>query len=129
MSKYHKKDECRICSSKNLELILDLGEQPPSNAFIKKENLEKYENKFPLRLYLCKECYLLQLLDIVNKEILFEKYLYLTSASKPIVKHFEKCIRGHPPKGILSIQKVTVEPVKKPNYYSQTPTASTAKDI
>jgi SAM-dependent methyltransferase len=90
MSKYHKKDECRICSSKNLELILDLGEQPPSNAFIKKENLEKYENKFPLRLYLCKECYLLQLLDIVNKEILFEKYLYLTSASKPIVKHFEK---------------------------------------
>ena len=90
MSKYHKKDECGICSSKNLELILDLGEQPPSNAFIKKENLEKYENKFPLRLYLCKECYLLQLLDIVNKEILFEKYLYLTSASKPIVKHFEK---------------------------------------
>ena len=45
-----------------------------------------------------------------------------------IVKHFEKCIRDRPPKGILSIQKVTVEPVKKPNYYSQTPDALTAKD-
>ena len=55
MSKYHKKNECRICSSNNLELILDLGEQPPSNAFIKKEDLEKHEDKFPLRLYLCKE--------------------------------------------------------------------------
>jgi len=90
MSKYHKKNECRICSSSNLKLILDLGEQPPSNAFIKKENLEKYEDKFPLRLYLCKECYLLQLLDIVDKEILFKEYLYLTSASKPIVNHFKK---------------------------------------
>ena len=89
MSKYHKKNECRICSSSNLKLILDLGEQPPSNAFIKKENLEKYEDKFPLRLYLCKECYLLQLLDIVDKEILFKEYLYLTSASKPSVNHFK----------------------------------------
>ena len=90
MSKYHKKNECRICSSNNLELILDLGKQPPSNAFIKKENLEKHEDKFPLRLYLCKECYLLQLLDIVDKGILFKEYLYMTSASKPIVNHFEK---------------------------------------
>jgi len=90
MSKYHKKNECRICSSNNLELILDLGEQPPSNAFIKKEDLEKPEDKFPLRLYLCKECYLLQLLDIVDKEILFKEYLYLTSASKPSVNHFKK---------------------------------------
>jgi SAM-dependent methyltransferase len=90
MSKYHKKNECRICSSNNLELILDLGEQPPSNAFIKKEDLKKCEDKFPLRLYLCKECYLLQLLDIVDKEILFREYLYLTSASKPSVNHFKK---------------------------------------
>jgi SAM-dependent methyltransferase len=89
MSKYHKKNECRICSSNNLELILDLGKQPPSNAFIKKEDLKKFEDKFPLRLYLCKKCYLLQLLDIVDKEILFHKYLYLTSASKPIVNHFK----------------------------------------
>ena len=90
MSKYHKKNECRICSSNNLQLILDLGEQPPSNAFIKKEDLEKHEDKFPLRLYLCKECYLLQLLDIVDKEILFKEYLYVTSASKPSVNHFKK---------------------------------------
>lgn len=90
MSKYHKKNECRICSSQDLELILDLGEQPLANAFIKKKDLEKDENKFPLKLYLCKNCYLLQLLDIVDKELLFKEYLYLTSASKPIVNHFKK---------------------------------------
>lgn len=90
MSDYQEKKECRICSSHNLELILDLGKQPLANAFIKKEDLVKKENKFPLRLYLCKNCYLLQLIDIVNKELLFKEYLYLTSASNPIVVHFEK---------------------------------------
>ncbi|QLH05766.1 class I SAM-dependent methyltransferase [Nitrosopumilus ureiphilus] len=88
--KFYKKNKCRICSSQNLELILDLGEQPLANAFIKKEDLEKVENKFPLRLFLCKNCFLLQLLDIVDKEFLFKQYLYLTSASKPIVTHFKK---------------------------------------
>ena len=87
--KYHKETECRICSSQDLELILDLGNQPLANAFIKKEDLQKSENRFPLRLYLCKNCHLLQLLDIVDKEYLFKEYLYLTSASKPIVSHFE----------------------------------------
>ena len=88
--KYHKKNECRICSSQDLELILDLGEQPLANAFLKKEDLGKNENRFPLRLFLCKNCFLLQLLDIVEKEFLFKQYLYLTSASKPIVNHFKK---------------------------------------
>ena len=90
MIKYHKESKCRICSSQNLELILDLGKQPPANAFLKKEDLEKHEDKFPLRLYLCKNCYLLQLLDIVDKNLLFKEYLYLTSASKPIVNHFQR---------------------------------------
>ena len=90
MKNYCLKNECRICKSKELELVLDLGIQPLANAFIKKEDLEKSENKFPLRLYLCKNCYLLQLLDIVDKELLFKEYLYLTGASIPIVNHFEK---------------------------------------
>jgi len=88
--KYHKNNKCRICSSKNLELTLDLGKQPLANAFIKKRDIKKNENKFPLRLFLCKNCYLLQLIDIVNKEFLFKQYLYMTSASKPIVNHFKK---------------------------------------
>jgi len=48
------------------------------------------ERKFPLRLYLCKKCHHLQLLDVVDKKYLFSKYLYLTSANKPIIKHFKK---------------------------------------
>jgi len=87
---YRKEKHCRICSSSNLELILDLGKQPPANSFITKRNIRLKEQKFPLRLFFCKDCYLLQLLDIVNKKVLFKHYLYLTGASKPIVQHFSK---------------------------------------
>ena len=71
-------------------MILDLGEQPPSNSFINKNELNSLESKFPLRLFWCKDCYLVQLLDIVDKEYLFKNYFYMTSASKPIVEHFKK---------------------------------------
>lgn len=61
--------------------------QPPANSFIKKEDIRR-ERKFPLRLFFCKDCYLLQLCDVVNKRFLFSNYLYLTGASKPIISHF-----------------------------------------
>lgn len=90
MENYILEKKCRICSGTNLHLILDLGEQPPANSFIDESELNFLEHKFPLRLFWCKDCYLVQLLDIVNKEYLFKNYFYMTSASKPIVEHFKK---------------------------------------
>ena len=90
MSNYDLIKNCRICDSTNLHLILDLGEQPPANSLINKSQLDTIEPKFPLRLFWCGDCFLVQLLDIVNKEHLFKHYLYMTSASKPIVDHFKK---------------------------------------
>ena len=90
MSIYKFQKTCRLCSNNDFRLILDLGLQPPSNSFLSKNQLKIRERKFPLRLYLCKKCHHLQLLDVVDKEYLFSKYLYLTSANKPIIKHFNK---------------------------------------
>lgn len=61
---------------------------PLSNAFLKKEELDKPEKKFPLVVYFCKNCGLLQLMDIVNPELLFRQYYYLTSTSLPLAEHF-----------------------------------------
>ena len=82
------KDKCRICGESNLVQILDLGSMPPANAFLKKEDLEKEEQVFPLAVYFCKNCSLLQLLDVVNPKILFGNYHYMTSTSPPLVRHF-----------------------------------------
>ena len=87
MYKFRKK--CRLCASEEFELILDLGKQPPSNSFLTKNRINEKEVKFPLRLYICKKCKHLQLLDVVDKKHLFKNYHYFTSANKPIIKHFE----------------------------------------
>ncbi len=86
--KYHLRKTCRICGKENLAKVLDLGEMPPANSFIKKEDLDLPEDKFPLVVYFCRDCSLLQVLDIVNPNILFQDYDYLTSASKPLAFHF-----------------------------------------
>ena len=87
---YKFRKTCRLCSSKSFELVLDLGKQPPSNSFLTKNQLRYSEKKFPLRLYICKKCYHLQLLDVVDKKHLFSNYHYFTSANKPIIEHFKK---------------------------------------
>ncbi|MDO8743331.1 MAG: hypothetical protein Q7J30_02140, partial [Candidatus Azambacteria bacterium] len=81
---------CRICQSANLVKILDLGEMPLANAFLRKEDLNKPELKFPLVVYFCHDCGLLQLLDVVDPEILFRHYYYLTSTSQPLAEHFQE---------------------------------------
>lgn len=84
------KTECRVCGKSKLVKILDLGKMPLANSFLNKKDLGKPEQKFPLTVYFCKNCGLLQLLDVVNPEILFGHYYYLTSTSKPLSDHFIK---------------------------------------
>ena len=71
---YKFRKTCRLCTNKTFELVLDLGNQPPSNSFLTKKELQKKEKKFPLRLYICRKCYHLQLLDVVDKKHLFSNY-------------------------------------------------------
>jgi hypothetical protein len=70
--------------------ILDLGTMALANAFLKKEELDRPEIKAPLVVYFCRSCGLVQLLDEVDPAILFRDYDYLTSASAPLIKHFEE---------------------------------------
>ena len=90
MNYYNSRKKCGICNGINLTVILNLGEQPPANSLIEDIKLISQEIKFPLRLGLCNDCFFVQLLDIVDKEFMFKHYLYMTSASKPIVEHFKK---------------------------------------
>jgi hypothetical protein len=78
---------CRSCSSEHLKLIIDLGEQPWCNNFLKKEELGT-EKKYPLRLMYCNSCELLQLNHTVNKEIMFGDHFYLSGMTSTLKKHF-----------------------------------------
>ena len=79
---------CRFCNTELEHLVVDLGMTPLSNAFLEKSSLDKKEQFYPLRVYICHECFLVQLDDIVQppKEI-FSKYLYFSSYSTTWLEH------------------------------------------
>ena len=85
-----KNTSCRVCGGKNLSKVISLGEMPPANAFLKKENLSRPENTFPLEVYFCNDCSFVQLIDIVNPEILFRDYVYVSSTSPVFIAHFKE---------------------------------------
>ncbi|OGH41325.1 MAG: hypothetical protein A3H79_03270 [Candidatus Levybacteria bacterium RIFCSPLOWO2_02_FULL_36_8b] len=81
---------CRICNNKYLVEFCQLGTQPLANSFIKKENLSKKEKAFPLNLCLCQQCGMVQLSDVVPAKLMFKNYLYIPSASKTRIQHFNE---------------------------------------
>ncbi len=84
---------CRICKGTKFTKVFSFGPQPPANAFLKKEKLQKHEQFYPLDVYLCHNCNLLQLRDAVAPEILFKDYVYVSSTSPVFRKHFENVAR------------------------------------
>lgn len=84
--KYKEVKNCRICASKNLISYLNLGEMPLANSFITKARIED-EERFPLNILLCKDCYLSQLSVVVDPKRLFSNYAYRSSISDSFNKH------------------------------------------
>ena len=83
-----RKKKCRLCNSKNLHLVLKLTSTPLANEFVKKNEIDKKQDTYPLELYLCKNCTHVQLLDIVNPEKLFSNYIYVSGTSPIFRRHF-----------------------------------------
>ncbi|MAF25237.1 methyltransferase [bacterium] len=78
---------CRVCSQSTLKPFLDLGEQPLANAFLKSDQIEQVEPKYPLRVLFCTNCNFVQLGDVVDPDLMFQGYVY-HSSGMPASKHF-----------------------------------------
>lgn len=78
---------CRSCASSDLKLVLDLGEQPWCNDFLTQEEIGT-ENKYPLRLFYCHNCTLLQIDHTIPKEVMFGDHCYLSGTTKTLTNHF-----------------------------------------
>jgi SAM-dependent methyltransferase len=84
---HHRRTTCRACGAARLEQFLDLGMQPLANSFLHSESEFAAEARYPLALYLCGECGLVQLADVVDPELLFRTYIYVTGTSETIAAH------------------------------------------
>ena len=84
---------CRFCNSSNTHEIIDLGHQPPSNALLTKAQLDEPETTYPLRLYVCKDCWLVQIPESKKAvEIFDESYPYFSSDSPSNVSHAKEYV-------------------------------------
>ncbi len=77
---------CRICKSFRLKKVFSLGKQPLANQF----SDTKKQKTYPLDLYQCQHCTLLQLGYVVPKEKMYNEYFYIPSVSKTGLQHFKR---------------------------------------
>lgn len=81
--------QCRVCDSKKLELVFDLGLQPWGNHFLKPEEVGQ-EPFYPLRLLYCLDCSTTQLDYTVKKEVMFSEHTYLSGVTRSLNDHFQE---------------------------------------
>jgi SAM-dependent methyltransferase len=80
--------KCRHCQTELQHVFLDLGHAPPSNAYLSESALRAPEMTFPLRVYVCDNCWLVQTEDYTRADELFSgDYAYFSSTSQGWLAH------------------------------------------
>ena len=83
---------CRFCNESLTNIFADLGTSPLSNAFLTKEMLGNLEKVYPLCVYVCDNCFLVQLPEFEKPENIFEDYVYFSSYSSTWLQHAENYV-------------------------------------
>lgn len=80
---------CRSCQAELGHLLVDLGEQPPCQSHLTPADLDREEAAFPLRAWVCHDCWLVQTEDFVPPEDIFGTgdYAYFSSFSESWLAH------------------------------------------
>src|SRR5262249_43369412 len=91
---YHKRTTCRACGGQRLRRFLSLGPQPLANSFLRSRDEFAGELRHPLDVYFCEGCSLVQILDVIDPEVLFRHYLYVTGTSETIAAHNREYARA-----------------------------------
>ena len=84
---YRLRTDCRACGGTRLRKFVELGPQPLANAFPRSPDEFASEAKYSLDVYFCEQCSLVQILDVIDPEVLFRDYIYVTGTSDTIAAH------------------------------------------
>jgi len=78
---------CRFCNKQLTHQFVSLGSSPLSNSYLTREQLHKMEPFYPLEVYVCDDCFLVQLEEFESPENIFSDYAYFSSYSDTWLKH------------------------------------------
>ncbi len=78
---------CRFCGSTLHNTFVDLGMSPLCESYLEHNQLNQMEPFYPLRVYVCENCFLVQLEEYVSPEHIFSEYAYFSSYADTWVQH------------------------------------------
>jgi Putative zinc binding domain/Methyltransferase domain len=78
---------CRFCNASLRHTFVELGMSPLCESYITAQQLNRMEPFYPLHVKVCKECFLVQLEEYVNREHIFKEYAYFSSYSDSWLRH------------------------------------------
>src|SRR5690242_3412318 len=81
--------KCRACGTPLECTFVDLGLSPLANGYVRPEDVRRGEMFFPLHVYVCSQCFLVQLEEFQSPEEIFRDYRYFSSFSDTWLKHAE----------------------------------------
>jgi hypothetical protein len=95
MPELFKRDSCRLCGGRSLELVVPIPPTAIADAYVPHERITETQPTYPLDLYFCNGCGHVQLLDVVDPKLMFrDDYTYLSASSSGIVRHFKDYASG-----------------------------------
>src|ERR1044071_2625879 len=87
-----KSASCRFCGRSLTHTFVDLGMSPLCESYISVEQLNQMERFYPLHVYVCDNCFLVQLLEYVSPDKIFSDYAYFSSYSDSWLKHAQNYV-------------------------------------
>jgi len=78
---------CRFCRSALRHTFVDLGMSPLCESYLRPEQLNEMEPFYPLHVFVCEECFLVQLEEFVSPDNIFKEYAYFSSYSDSWLDH------------------------------------------
>lgn len=83
--------QCRFCKTKLSNVFIDLINSPASNSFLNEEQLNEPEEFFPLKVFTCPKCFLVQVDEYKKSDAIFNSdYVYFSSYSTSWLAHAKK---------------------------------------
>jgi len=83
--------QCRFCKTALQHVFIDLVNAPASNSFLSEEALNEPEVYYPLKVYTCHNCFLVQVDEYKKSDAIFDdQYVYFSSYSKSWLAHAKK---------------------------------------
>jgi len=108
---------CRHCAAPLEHLFLDLGFAPPSNAYLTRAALDGPERHYPLQLFVCADCWLVQTKDYAEAGDLFSSdYAYFSSVSSSWLAHAARYVEMITPRLQLSRASLVIEVASNDGY-------------